>query len=404
MRVMHVLDHSVPLQSGYAFRTLSILREQRARGWETVHVTSTKHATIKPVEESHGFRFHRTRPGGQPLDRLPVLNQWAVVRDLKARLRELVRVEKPDILHAHSPCLTGLAALPVGRQAGIPVVYEMRASWEDAAVTHGTTHEGSVRYRVTRALETRVLRRADAVTTICEGLRADIAQRGIPESKITVIPNAVDLERFPFEPDPDKSQVQSLGVDLANRPVLGFIGSLYRYEGLDILLRAMPRILSADPATVLLIVGGGPEEQQLKALAQKLDLGPAVIFTGRVPHAEVGRYYAAVDVFVYPRLSTRLTDIVTPLKPLEAMARGRVVIASDVGGHKELIRDGVTGKLFRAGEPDEAARAVAEVLGAREQWPAQQQAARRFVEEERSWPASVARYEPVYRSLVREDS
>jgi glycosyltransferase involved in cell wall biosynthesis len=119
-----------------------------------------------------------------------------------------------------------------------------------------------------------------------------------------------------------------------------------------------------------------------------------------VPHDEVERYYALVDVLVYPRVSMRLTELVTPLKPLEAMAEGKIIVASDVGGHRELICDGDTGTLFRAGDVAALAAKVLEVLRRRDAWPAQRERGRRFVESERTWTRSVARYEPVYDRLL----
>ncbi|MCS6947474.1 MAG: glycosyltransferase, partial [Steroidobacteraceae bacterium] len=197
-RILHVLDHSVPLHSGYAFRTLAILEQQRRFGWETIQLTSSKHyAATADEEEVDGFRFHRTRAPARGWRAWPLANQWAVIHDTRRRIEQLVERMRPHILHAHSPCLNGIAALHAGRRLRVPVVYEMRASWEDAAVDHGTTRPGSLRYRASRALETWTLRRADAVTTICEGLRRDILGRGIPADKITVIPNAVDPQAFP---------------------------------------------------------------------------------------------------------------------------------------------------------------------------------------------------------------
>jgi len=280
-------------------------------------------------------------------------------------------------------------------------VYEVRAFWEDAAADHGTSRQGGLRYRLTRALETHVLKRAIAVTTICEGLRGDIVARGIPAQRVTVIPNAVDIERFSVGGQPDLVRQQQFG--LAGKTVLGFIGSFYAYEGLALLLQAMPGILQAAPDTRLLLVGGGPEEPRLKQLAAASGLQDSVIFTGRVPHDAVQDYYNLVDIFVYPRLSMRLTDLVTPLKPLEAMAQGRLVLASDVGGHRELIRDGETGQLFHAGSIEDLQRAVLAMLHERSGWQAQREAGRRFVETERTWKASVARYRAVYAAALGKD-
>lgn len=399
MHILHILDHSLPLHSGYAFRTRAIIACQRARGWETSHLTSTKHYPYEgPTEEVDGLLFYRTKARHGALDRVPIVNQYTVVADLEHRLRQVVETVRPDVMHAHSPCLNGLAALRVRTRTGIPLVYEMRASWEDAAVHHGTTTSGSLRYRASRRLETYVLQHADAVTTICEGLREDVLSRGIAPGNVTVIPNAVDVEQF-TEGAQDSSALCGR-LNLAGKTVLGFAGSFYEYEGLALLLTALTRIRAVSPDVRLLLVGGGPEEERLKSRVQELGLGDAVIFTGRVPHAEVRAYYDLVDVFVYPRVRSRLTDTVTPLKPLEAMAQRRLVVASDVGGHRELIRHGDNGILFAADDDDALAEAVLGLIHDRGSWAAMQDAGRRYVEDERTWSNSVARYEDAYASVL----
>jgi PEP-CTERM/exosortase A-associated glycosyltransferase len=405
LKVLHVLDHSIPLHSGYTFRTLSLLREQRKLGWQTVHVTSPKHTAPSAAEESvDGWHFYRTpaaAPG--PLDKLPALGSvaqmLALMKQLERRLLVVAQREKPDLLHAHSPVLDAIPALRVGRQLGIPVVYEVRAFWEDAAVDHGTTTEGSPRYRLTRRLETHALKRADHVFTICEGLRSDIVARGIASAKVTVIPNAVDIEGFELGGQADPALKAKLGLDGAT--VLGFIGSFYAYEGLDLLLAAMPALLQQRPDLRVLLVGGGPQDAALKAQAAALGIADKVVFTGRVPHAEVNRYYDLVDLLAYPRHSMRLTELVTPLKPLEAMAQGRLFVASDVGGHKELVRDGETGFLFKAGSAEALAGAVLQTLARQADWPRMRLQARQFVETERNWRNSVARYVPAVQGLLR---
>jgi PEP-CTERM/exosortase A-associated glycosyltransferase len=399
MKILHVFDHSLPLHSGYTFRSAAILREQRARGWETVHLTSPKQGPCAAeTEEADGLLFHRTRLDAFRPSLLPGLGEFALMHALERRLERLARAERPDILHAHSPVLNALPALKVGRRLDLPVVYEVRAFWEDAAVDHGTSREGGPRYRLTRALETRALRRADHVFTICEGLRGDMLARGLPGNKVTVIPNAVDIEAFSVGGTADEALRQKLG--LAGATVLGFIGSFYAYEGLDLLLDALPEILARRPEVRVLLVGGGPQEANLKSQSLRLGVVDKVVFAGRVPHDEVQRYYDLVDVLAYPRHSMRLTELVTPLKPLEAMAQGKIFVASDVGGHKELIRHGETGWLFPAGDRAGLASAVDELLAARERWPALRAAGRRFVEEERNWRVSVACYAPVYERLA----
>ena len=399
MRILHVLDHSIPLHSGYTFRTRNILREQRALGWHTAHVTGLKQGESAASEETvDGLHFYRTAIPASRQTRLPLLNQWQVVSTLSRRIEEIVDKEKPDLLHAHSPALNGMAALRAGKQLNLPVVYECRAFWEDAAVDHGTSREWGLRYRLTRALETHVFRNASAVTTICEGLRTEIAGRGIPAGKITVIPNAVDTDSFNVGEPPRVELLEQLGLN--GKTVLGFIGSFYAYEGIPLMVQALPDLLLSHPDLRLLLVGGGPQEAHIHQLISELDLKDKVLMPGRVEHGQVQDYYNLVDILVYPRLSMRLTDLVTPLKPLEAMAQGRLVIASDVGGHKELIRDGETGVLFEAGRPEALVSAVGELLERREDWQSMRDNGRIFVEQERTWQSSVARYQSVYGELL----
>lgn len=396
MRVLHILDHSIPLHSGYSFRTLAILNEQRKLGYATFHLTGAKHATQALKQTVDGWEFFRT-PNAK-FQSVPVLNQVAGMHALRRRLSDVVASVKPDILHAHSPVLNALPTLKIGAQFKIPVVYEVRAFWEDAAVDHGSSRENGLRYGLTRGLETYALRHANAVTTICEGLRNDIVNRGIPPAKVTVIPNAVDITKFSVGAADNIALKQSLG--LSGCTVLGFIGSFYAYEGLHLIIDVLPLLLKDAPNVRVLLVGGGPQDEALKQRAAELNVADKVIFTGRVAHEEVARYYDAIDVLIYPRLSMRLTELVTPLKPLEAMAQGRLLVASDVGGHRELIRDNETGILFKAGDLADLQQKILALLKGAPRWPALRQAARQFVESERTWTASVARYRAIYESLL----
>ncbi|MDR3212620.1 MAG: glycosyltransferase, exosortase A system-associated [Azoarcus sp.] len=399
MRILHVLDHSLPLHSGYAFRTAAILREQQMRGWETLHLTSPRQGrTAAACETVDGIEFHRSPlpPAGSV-----GIGEWRQIRSTAVRLLELAAAHRPDLIHAHSPVLTAIPALWVGKKLAIPVVYEIRAFWEDAAAGHGTARTGGPRYRLTRWLETSVARRVAHVFTICEGLRADLIERGIAGEHVTVVPNAVDVTRFRRTGKADPGLRHRLGLDAA-AAVLGFVGSFYAYEGIDLLIDALPGLLVAHPGLRLLLVGGGPQEENLRAHAAGLGLAGKVIFAGRVPQGEVGRYYEQIDLLVYPRRSMRLTELVTPLKPLEAMAQGRPLVASDVGGHRELIRDGETGRLFKAGDVGALVAATIDMLEHRERWPAMLQAGRRFVEKERNWKNSVDACGAIYASLARE--
>lgn len=396
LRILHVLDHSLPAQSGYTFRTRAILKEQERLGWDVWNLTGPKQpgGSGEPVEEVDGLAFYRTPPPKKSLSRLPVVRQVAIILEMIKRIRELADELKPDVIHAHSPALNGAAAFWVCWRLEIPMVYEVRAFWEDAAADLGTSLAWGPRYRLTRILETWVLRRAVRVVTICEGLKREMMGRWIPGKKITVVPNAVDLARFSKSGGALAPGRLRRELGLAGKRVIGFVGSFYHYEGLHLLIKAMSRMLKKNPDIRLLLVGGGPEEKRLIEAAAPL--GDKIIFTGRVPHDRVETYYDLIECLVYPRLPIRLTELVTPLKPLEAMAQGRLVAASDVGGHRELIKDGETGALFKAGDADAVAWAVLRLLRDPALQAKLKEEGRRFVQEERQWPNSVANYQEVY--------
>ncbi len=399
IKILHVLDHSFPVTDGYAFRSAQIMRFEQEAGMEVEAVTSAKHGPFdEDLEEHDGLRFHRTPLPEGLAGRLPLLDQWSVVHSLRGRLEELVPRLKPDLLHVHSPPLNGLAAIPVARRHALPVVYEIRAFWEDAAVDKGACREGDLRYRLTRAMETHVCRKADRVITICEGLRNDLLQRGIDPGKTTVVANAVDTTRFGRLPERDESLARDLG--LTQGKTLGFIGSFFTFEGLSVLVDAMPAILEQEPAARLLLVGDGVEAGSLRDRVRDLGMSDQVIFTGRVSHGEVERYYGLIDLLVYPRLSMRITELVTPLKPLEAMAQGKPVLASDVGGHRELIDEGVTGTLFRAGDPASLAENALALLSDSGLVSRLTAAARAHVLEHRCWSDNAQRLERIYLELL----
>jgi glycogen(starch) synthase len=396
MRVLHILDHGLPLHSGYTFRTRAILKAQMRAGWQVAAVTGPRHGAFDAAEETvDGIDFHRTAP---PVRWPSPFREWREIGAFARRIDEVVESFQPDVLHAHSPVLDAMAALRVAKRRQLPLVYEIRAFWEDAAVGNGEGREGSWRYRLTRWLETRAVDRADHVAVICEGLKRDLLARGVDPGKIIVSPNGVDLSLFGTPAPREAALAHELGLDDAE--VIGFIGSFYDYEGLDDLIAAMPALVTSRPRAHLLLVGGGPAEQKLRAQAAASPVADHIRFIGRVPHDQVERYYGLIDVLAYPRKRMRLTDLVTPLKPLEAMAQRRLVAASDVGGHRELIRDGQTGTLFPPGDPRAMARSLAGLLADRGDWEARRDRGRCFVESERDWARNVARYAPVYQKLT----
>ncbi|WP_285710665.1 TIGR04063 family PEP-CTERM/XrtA system glycosyltransferase [Erythrobacter oryzae] len=401
-RVLHVLDHSLPLHSGYTFRTRAILKAQEGHGLEVRGITGQRHNLEAPggpaTEEADGLIFHRTpgTPSGPP-----ALRELGEIEALTAAIIALADEWRPDIIHAHSPALCGAAAERAARALGVPFVYEIRAFWEDAAVGNLSGTEGNLKYRLTRALETRVARAADALFTICHGLKDDLAARGIPEGRINVMPNGVDLGLFGDPPPRDENLARDLGI-APGAPVIGYIGSFYAYEGVDDLIAAMPLLRQSHPEARLLLVGAGPMAESWRAAAARLPEPDAVIFTGRVAHTAVERYYSLVDVLAYPRKAQRLTDLVTPLKPLEAMAQRRLVAASSVGGHRELIEDGITGTLFAPDDPAACAAALARLLDNRGDWEAMKARAVDHVRTRHDWAANARRYLSVYHLLIAQ--
>ena len=400
-RILHILDHSLPLHSGYTFRTRAIMKAQQAAGLEVRGITGLRHTAPPPAagalasETVEGLTFHRTAGTA----RGPVgLREWNEIALLAAAIDRLCDSWQPDILHAHSPALDGMAALRIARKRDIPLVYEIRAFWEDAAVGNGTGREGSIKYRLTRALENRVVAGADCVMTICHGLRDDLIARGFEPGRIGIMPNGVDLDLFGTPAPRDAALARELG--LGEGPVIGFIGSFYDYEGIDDLIDAMPLILASHTDARLLLVGGGPMAAMLKRRADASPAREAIRFVGRVPHDQVERYYALADIMAYPRKASRLTELVTPLKPLEAMAQGKLVAASNVGGHRELMVQGETGTLFVPDDPQDCAAALCALLAERGEWAALRERAQRHVRQRHDWARNVRRYEDVYQTLL----
>ena len=399
MRILHVFDHSLPIQDGYSSRSWAILQQQIALDWSVLPLTGPRQQGLADEEDTvEGLTLYRTADRPSLWGRLPVVKQWWSIWLMYRRLCALVPALRPQLIHAHSPALNGVAAYLACRRFNLPLVYEVRAFWEDAAVDQGTSSEHGLRYRMTRALENYVLRRADRVTAICEGLRRDIEARRTCTAAVTVIPNAVEFDRFSREVPRDEELAGRYG--LTPGATLGFVGSFYDYEGLDLLIDAIPRLLQANPQIRLLLVGGGVQEAELRARARRIGVDREVVFTGRVPFADVERYYSVIDVLVYPRKSLRLTELVTPLKPLEAMAQGKVFVASDVGGHRELVRDGETGLLFRAGDPDSLVACVLRLLQSQDLQASLRTNGLDFVRQERNWSSSVARYREVYAAAL----
>ena len=320
-----------------------------------------------------------------------------MVRGYRRFVADLAAREQPTIIHAHSSYTNGLAARYASDKTGIPFVYELRTLWGESAVVEDGWNPNSFRYKAVWRLELDVMRRAHIVVAIARGIRDAIVERGIDPDKVMLVPNGVDTEVFSPRPA-DAALATSLGLDGCF--VVGFIGSLRRLEGLDLLIDAFKTVHQREPRARLLIVGEGPERAKLAQLAADAGLSDVVTLTGLVAHDQILRYYSILDVLAYPRIDARINQTVTPLKPLEAMALGKVCLASDVGGLRELIEDGVTGLLHKPGDVNGLAEKILQLASDRDLRERLARDGQSTVRRDREWSTIAARYEDVYRQAA----
>jgi PEP-CTERM/exosortase A-associated glycosyltransferase len=389
---------------GYGVRSQAIVTFQKEFGIEPVIVTSPLHGGDSGVEKENieGLTYYRTHASRTWLSRLMLkrafVREGVLIRVLYRRIKHILASEKIDLIHAHSPVLCGMAAHKAAREHGLPWVYEIRAFWEDAAVEQNKFLENSIKYKLSRALETYLCKKASVVAVISNSLKEEIKSRGIHESKIKLVPNGVDTQRFAPRPK-DQEIINRHHLD--NCTVVGFIGSFFRFEGLECLVEAMKSVVEKEPLARLLLVGDGIESDNIRRLIVARGMEEFVISVGRVPHEDVLKYYSVVDIAVYPRRRHRLTELVTPLKPLEALAMGKAVVGSNVGGIRELIcLDGevAAGMLFEADNPDDLACQLIRLIRDPDLREKTAKDARATVEKSRSWHSIAAKYCDVYQS------
>ena len=400
-RVLHVLDHSWPVLSGYSIRSRNLITAQHRLNYSLKVVTGPLHHLDDPAAADvtvDGVPYARTPIAGYlqnraRRDRWPIAREYVVVRLLRRQILRIIAREGVQLVYAHSPALCGLAALQEARKAGLPCVYEMRAFWEDAAPNQSP----NLRARLTRSLETHVARHADAVAAISKPMLQDLRSRGIPEDKLFYTPNGVDMDHFfPIAKDEALARELKLGEGL----VFGFFGSLYRYEGVSWLIGALARMRSSGQRFQLLIIGRGEDESSIRKAVRECNAGSYVRMLAHVPYEQIGRYYSVVDIAVYPRKSIRLTELVTPLKPLEAMALGKPVLASSVGGIRELVDSECTGLLFQPENEEDFCRQAIRLLASTSLRGALAENGRQFVVRERDWKVLARKYAEIYRFVL----
>jgi PEP-CTERM/exosortase A-associated glycosyltransferase len=382
---------------GYSVRSDYVMRFQRRLGIDSAAVTSAQHPNGEALHEVvGGFAHWRTAA----LERsLPLgAREVALMRRLERRVETAIREWRPAVVHASSPMLVGIPALRAARRFGLPMVYELRDLWENPSVDRGKLREGSALYRAAQLFEDYVLSRADAVVTICQTLKDAVVPRAGRETPVFVVDNGVDVEQF--APRARKPELAARW-GLEGKLVLAYLGTFQPYEGVELLLRALPAVAARLPNAHLLVVGGGGEQPWLVERARSLGLGGRVTFTGRVPHEEVADVFPLADLFVYPRLLTRTTALTTPLKPLEAMSMGRAVLVSDIPPMRELVaRPGETGLLFAPGDAAALAGAIVDALARPAELARVAEGGRAYVNASRTWRSIVARYPEIYATAI----
>jgi glycosyltransferase involved in cell wall biosynthesis len=402
-RILHVVTDALPSTSaGYTIRTQEIALAQRFAGMDP-HVSTRIGFPVtagaidgRATVTVDGVPYHRLLPWVMPgrMDRL-----YQTHLRHAARLTERLR---PHVLHAASNYANAVIALALREATGLPVIYEVRGFWEDTWLSRhaaNTDLKLSDRYVRTRALETSCMTEADLVVTLGEAMREEIIARGVPAENVIIVPNAVS-EAF-LRPLPDGAALKaSLGIKPGEH-VVGLVSSLVAHEGIGTLLEAVKILNDRGVGTRALIVGDGPERTALQR--QAADLGLDAIFTGRVPTSRVRDYHAVLDVFVVPRTPDRVCQLVTPLKPVEAMASGLPVVVSSVRALAEIVHDGETGLLSPPLDAGELADRLQQLL-ARPDLRAKLGAnAREWVARDRTWAHNAARYREAYQRLVAKD-
>jgi len=422
-RVLHLVTNSLPeTVAGYTLRTQGIVAAQRAAGIDAQVVTrlgfpvTRGHLRAGRYAEVEGVPYHRL------LGLVPARADEALARDVELTVRLVERL-RPDVLHAHSNHLNAQVALAVRERTGIPVVYELRGFLEETRRSLELTRPGremsrdgrdGETYRLTRAAETWCLRRADAVVTLGSAMRDEIVARGADPDRVVVVPNAVS-DQLPTHPSLAARVRLRTWLGIAPDTLLaGFVGTLNDYEGVDVLIRAIAMAShenahqtnphadhGATPGTSdlhLVVVGDGPARGVLERAAGDL---PAT-FVGRVPPSEVPDWYAAVDVCCVPRRDLPVTRLVPPLKPAEAMAMGRPVIASDLPPLREIVTDWQTGLLVPPDDPAALVRALTLLASEPDVRHRLGTTAREHVRTRHTWSATTATYADTYAGVYAD--
>ncbi|TKJ24115.1 MAG: hypothetical protein CEE43_00090 [Promethearchaeota archaeon Loki_b32] len=412
-RILHLLEVSLPILAGYTIRTHNILQEQQKYVYPLAlidpKIMRNKNPYIKngvPYYKFPPFPGYNLISDSKILKAVKISKGYNLINtllftDQKNYLSKFVEIQKIDLIHAHTPARFAKYGYKIAKSKNIPFIYEVRYFPEDSAVASEKYKKDSFKYKRKHKKETKLMKKADAVITLGKAMKNDIKNRGIAEEKIYIVPNGVDTKKFvPLEPN----QCLKIKLSLQNKKVIGYIGSIRRIEGIEILLKSFSLLKKTVNDVKLLIVGPvRPYDylESLKDYSKILNIKKDVIFTGMVPYEEVNNYYSIIDIFVIPRLNLRLTRLVTPLKPLEVMAMGKVLITSDLPALKELVKQNISGDLFKVENSKALAIKLEKYLKTPEKAEILKQSAREYVVNNYSWSEIVKKYIPIYDKLLK---
>lgn len=403
-RAFYLLHNSLPFSSaGYATRTHGILTSLRSKGWDVEGMTRVGFPYDMPGGGEIGPIAKADLVDTVPYRRLstsfevpPKKPLQGYVKKYSDAIVKLAHEDHPFLIHGASNHWNGLAAVMAARQLGVPSVYEVRGLWEVTRGSRSPEWAAGGMYKFISSMERDAARGADRVITITEALAEELVSRGVSEDKIVLVPNGVDADRFrPVARD--RALAAHLGI--GDRKVIGYVGSILDYEGIDLLIDAAAILKTRRSDFVVMLVGDGAERDALEASVHALDLDDVVFFTGRVRHEEVEAYYSLVDIAPFPRHALPVCEMVSPLKPLEAMAMGKAVVGSSVQAISEMVLDGQTGLIHEKDNLDSLVSVLEMLLdddGLRTRLGHQ---SRKWAEDERNWDRLTETIERVYTEL-----
>lgn len=405
-RVFYLLHNSLPHNSaGYATRTHGLLSELNRIGWDVDGVTRLGYPYDMPgqaevpdvsLHDVVGNVDYRRLLRGRDIEKKNPMFDYT--ERYSRALLELAKEQRPAIIHAASNHWNGLTAVKTARRLGLPSIYEVRGLWEVTRGSRNPEWAQSNMFKYIARMEADAARGATRVFAITEALRDEMISRGVDGDKINIIPNGVDTSRFTPIPR-DEELASQLGV--AGKTVIGYVGSVLDYEGIELMLEAAEVLNRTREDFHVLIVGDGAELERFQKHVEEHELEHVVTFTGRVPHEDVERYYSLIDITPFPRLPLPVCEMVSPLKPFEAMAMGKAVVASDVAALKEIVTPGLNGYLHEKGNGESLIEQLTRLLDDPAHTRQIGAQAREWVVENRDWSRLSMLIADAYAELTR---